>query len=294
MSVNPYLEWIHECEAWLARGKRLPLGGIPATAKRVEGQSTGGVLIFAPHPDDECIFGALPLRLAREAGLAVTDIAVTLGSKLERRAGRWQELCNACAFLGWAVECAAEGGLEKISPKGRTTDPANWRNAVEVVRGCLARHRPEVVFVPHAEDWNGTHIGVHHLVIEALAAMPASFSCVVVETEFWAAMDTPNLMVESRAEDVADLVAATSFHVGEVERNPYHVTLPSWMQDNVRRGGELVGGQGGVAPDFKFCTLYRVKVWKTGTMGAVPIPGGALSRQQSAREWWEKVRMAVR
>lgn len=293
MSENPYLEWIQECERWMARGKRLPLGGIPAPAR--EGATGGGkALIFAPHPDDECIFGALPLRLAREAGLGVTDIAVTLGSKRERRAGRLQELRNACAFLGWSVECAADGGLEKISPKGRAEDAANWKRAVEVIRGCLDRHRPDVVFLPHAGDWNGTHIGVHHLVTEALAAMPAPFSCVVVETEFWAAMDTPNLMVESGAPDVATLVAATSFHVGEVERNPYHVTLPAWMQDNVRRGGELVGGQGGAAPDFTFCTLYRVRVWKDGALRAVALPGNALAKEQPVRAWWDKVRAAAR
>ncbi|MGB2714816.1 MAG: hypothetical protein WBC51_11585, partial [Vicinamibacterales bacterium] len=32
-------------------------------------------------------------------------------------------------------------------------------------------------------------------------------------------------------------------------------------QDNVRRGAELVGGQGRSAPDFAFCTLYRHRLW---------------------------------
>ena len=54
-------------------------------------------------------------------------------------------------------------------------------------------------------------------------------------------------MVESSAADVADLMAALSLHVGEVARNPYHLRLPAWMIDNVRRGAELVGGQGGAA-----------------------------------------------
>jgi len=38
------------------------------------------------------------------------------------------------------------------------------------------------------------------------------------------------------------------------------------MQDNVRRGGELVGGQGTSAPAFGFCTLYRVLKWEGGTL----------------------------
>jgi hypothetical protein len=85
--------------------------------------------------------------------------------------------------------------------------------------------------------------------------------CYLVETEFWGQMQTPNLMVEYTAADVADLVAATSFHVGEVNRNPYHVLIPAWMMDNVRRGAELVGGQGGPAPGFLFAQLFRLRRW---------------------------------
>jgi hypothetical protein len=43
----------------------------------------------------------------------------------------------------------------------------------------------------------------------------------------------------------------------EVARNPYHLTLCAWMMDNVRRGGELVGVQGGAVPDFMYATIYR-------------------------------------
>ena len=71
-------------------------------------------------------------------------------------------------------------------------------------------------------------------------------------------------MVESTAQQVADLVSGTSFHEGEVRRNPFHLFLPAWMQDNVRRGSEVVGGQGEAAPDFTFATLYRMCRWKNG------------------------------
>ena len=83
-------------------------------------------------------------------------------------------------------------------------------------------------------------------------------------------------MVESSVHDVADLMAGTSFHVGEVQRNPYHLVQPSWMQDNVRRGGELVGGQGGAAPDFTFCTLYRYRRWNNARFEALYTGGRSL------------------
>jgi hypothetical protein len=123
--------------------------------------------------------------------------------------------------------------------------------------------------MPHAKDWNARHLTVHQLVMDALKKMHASFACLVIETEFWGAMDDPNLMVEADAPTVADLVAATSLHTGEVARNPYHLLLPAWMQANVRRGAERVGGPGSLAPDMSFATLYRLQKWEHG--GLVPV-----------------------
>ncbi len=290
--INPYVNWVRDLENWMAQGTRIEPNAVAVPEVAVEAlPAPGGVLLFSPHPDDECIVGALPLRLAREAGFAVTTIAVTLGSNRARRAGRWDELRNACGFLRWGVYRAAPDGLEKISPQGNLEDHANWVKAVAAIRIILERCQPRVVFFPHAADWNGTHIGVHQLLMEALATMPPAFACVVVETEFWAAMNTPNLMVESSADDVADLVAAISLHAGEVRRNPYHLSLPAWMQDNVRRGGEIVGGQGGAAPDYRFATLYRVGLWRKGAPG-LPSPGGAMflpAGECVVKQWIEDI-----
>ena len=78
------------------------------------------------------------------------------------------------------------------------------------------------------------------------------------------------------------MMTALSFHVGEVQRNPYHLLVPAWMQDNVRRGGELVGGQGGAAPDFTFCTLYRLRRWGNGQLQATYTGGRSLAAGESA------------
>jgi hypothetical protein len=105
---------------------------------------------------------------------------------------------------------------------------------------------------------------VHYLIADALKLMPREFECYLVESEFWGAMTDPNLMVEMSAEDLGDMMTATSFHVGEVNRNPYHLLLPAWMMDNVRRGAEVALGQGGAAPDFTFAALYRLRKWRDG------------------------------
>lgn len=270
--VNPYRAMVEGYERLLREGRSLPLGGMASPAGAPSRPDAPKVLILAPHPDDECIIGGLALRLLRERGAAVVNVAVTQGSNKDRQAGRLDELRAACDYLGFGLRTTVPGGLEKISPKGRAADPANWAAAVACVAAILREERPAAVLFPHVEDWNGTHIGTHLLATEAMVSLGPSFATTVVETEFWAAMDTPNLMIESSAADVADLVAAISFHVGEVRRNPYHLTLPAWMQDNVRRGGEIVGGQGGAAPDFAFATLYRVRRWEQG--GFRPAPAG--------------------
>jgi LmbE family N-acetylglucosaminyl deacetylase len=240
------------------------------------------VLIFAPHPDDECIIGGLALRLMREAGMRVINVAVTQGSNKARQAARLGELQAACDYLGFELIQTRPQGLEGINVRTRAADAAVWRASVEIVAAILAERRPHVVFFPHDTDWNSTHIGTHHLLVDALGRLPSDFSCHVVETEFWGAMASPNLMVESSATDLADMMAALSFHVGEVQRNPYHLLVPAWMQDNVRRGGELVGGQGGAAPDFIFCTLYRLRRWSAGRLEATYAGGRSLPADVNA------------
>lgn len=266
---NPYRSWLNGWARLGAKGAVLPLGGMQAPRRPKTKARAPKVLIFSPHPDDECIVGGLALRLLREQRMNVLNVAVTQGSRPERQVARWDELTAACRYLGFGLVATAPRGLEGIQARRRADDPAGWAAKVAVIAGILREHRPRVILVPHDSDWNSTHIGTHHLVMDALRELgdgwwrggaPAA-APLVVETEFWGAMASPNLMVEIGARDLADLVAALSFHVGEVQRNPYHLRLPAWMQDNVRRGGEVVGGQGGSVPDFQFATLYRLRRW---------------------------------
>jgi hypothetical protein len=159
-------------------------------------------------------------------------------------------------------------------PAGRRARPEDWAAAAGQVARCLYDLGPDMIFMPHEADWNQTHVGVHHLTLKALRRLPADFACLVVETEFWGMMASPNLMVESPARDVADLVQALACHAGEIARNPYHLRLPAWMIDNVRRGSELVLGQGASAPSIAFATLYRLGRWSEGMLRPV-IPSSA-------------------
>jgi len=262
--MTPYTDFVSALARLVREGKSLPLGAFPTPRRPTPAAGAPAALIFSPHPDDECIIGALAVRLQREAGYRIVNVAVTQGSNKARQAGRWDELRAACDFLGFELLETVPGGLEKITITTRQNDPARWQTAVEVIARILRERQPQVIFFPHENDWNSTHIGTHHLLVDALSRQGQEFTCTTIETEFWGAMATPNLMVEFSAQDLGDMMAALSCHVGEVQRNPYHLLVPAWMQDNVRRGGELVGGQGGAAPDFSFATLYRLRRWVRG------------------------------
>jgi LmbE family N-acetylglucosaminyl deacetylase len=260
--MNPYRQLVSDFARGIKRGRKFPLEKFTPAARLEFAPHAPKVLLFSPHPDDECIIGGLALRLLREAKMRVINVAVTLGNKKSRRAGRLRELKGACGRLGFGLILTRKDGLEKITLEGRRRDKANWTKAVNEILQILLREKPKVVFVPHENDVHPTHIGTHFMVLDALKRLPKSFRCYVVETEYWGAMDTPNLMVELSEKDLTDLVTALSFHAGEVRRNAFHLRLPAWMQDNVRRGAEIVGKRGGKAPDFVFATLYRVRLWK--------------------------------
>jgi len=259
--MRDYHDYVATLTGALDEAVGLPLAAARPLEHPAPAQDAPRVVLFSPHPDDEIIVGGLALRLMRECGYRVINVAVTLGSNKSRQLAREDELVAACRYIGFDSGSGEQCGLEKINLSARRDDPIRWLHAVDVTAELIRRIQPLALFYPHASDANTTHMGVHGLVNHALLRLGPGFSCASFETEFWSPMDTPNLMVESSARDVGDLVTALSFHVGEVSRNPYHLTLPAWMIDNVRRGAERIAGQGRSAPRFRFATLYRQRRW---------------------------------
>lgn len=267
--MNPYFKFVETFRNAVEQAKDLTVSG-----QRAPLESDRKALLFSPHPDDEVITGLLPLRLMREAGMQIINVPVTFGSKVERRAGRAEELKTACDYLGFhCLEAESRGGQTDFQGLEK-------KHIVEILKTI----RPRIVLMPHSKDWNSRHIETHRRVMAALAAMPAGFSCRVVETEYWGAMSDPNLMVEADAHLLADLIAALSLHTGEVARNPYHLLLPAWMMDNVRRGGEVVLGQGAAPPPFTFATLYRLRRWENGRIFQTMENGRALACSENAED----------
>ena len=283
---NRHEEWLRYVEGavkHLEAGERIPVGPSPEPLVPPAGSVSSAkplkVALCAPHPDDEALIGALPLRLRLETGAQVTDVAITFGSNLTQRARRLRELESACRVLGFE-QCIPQQplGFDNVSLMNRTEKPKEWADKVSMLARCFGELLPDVVFAPHSLDWNKAHIGTHYLAVDALGAYlersgrgPMPF----IETEFWHENSQPNLMVGVSAEVEAILVMATAEHGGEVSRNPYHVRHPARMIENVRLGAEVVGGQGGPAPAFPFAELYRVAFMR-GRELISPKPGGRI------------------
>jgi N-acetylglucosamine malate deacetylase 1 len=276
-----WLGFIRGVAKAVERGNGIPIGPSkkPLLAPPVSSRSKRApkVLICSPHPDDEALVGALPLRLRLEDGARVTNCAITLGSNLSQRARRLTELESSCRVLGFDLVLPNRpSGFDHVNPANRTNQPEEWAHKVEALLEIFEMERPDVVFAPHAEDFNTTHIGTHYLVVDALGAYMERSGLdwfPLIETEFWHQNSQPNLMVGVSPEVLAILVMAAAEHGGEVKRNPYHLRHPAHLMDNVRLGSEVVGGQGGPAYKFLFAELYRVTFMR-GREVVAPRPGG--------------------
>jgi LmbE family N-acetylglucosaminyl deacetylase len=203
------------------------------------------IMILSPHPDDECIVGSLALRLQKENNAHIVNVAVTLGSNKERQKERLKELENACDLLEMELIVLND----------------DWSKKRKELKSLIQKYQPHVILAPHVKDRHPTHIKTGQLLKKAV---DSKTNCIVAWTEFWGQLEKPNTLVEVPEELLALQMEALARHVGEVERNPYHLRLPAWMMDNVRRGSEIVAGKGTAAPDIPFGVLYQLQTVKKG------------------------------
>jgi LmbE family N-acetylglucosaminyl deacetylase len=230
-------------------------------------------LVFSPHPDDEALVGGLALRLRQRHGWRVVNVAVTLGSRLERRAARWSEAQACCAYLGFDLlsPLGVPGqALERITPETAAADPAHWRRAVDAAAALLRRLRPRVVLAPHAGDGHAAHVGTHRLVCDALADCGSALETHLCWSEYWATQPEPRLRLELEPGEVAQLVTACALHAGEVARHPYHLLLPALLSDSARRGTERVGAPGSSTDGVALAALYGWERWAVGKLAPMP------------------------
>lgn len=229
--------------------------------------------ILAPHPDDECIWGAPALYFARAGKCRVEALALTLGSNPQRQAARWREMQAACRVLGFHAHRLTPTGLAPLSLRERNTNPRAWNVKVARLAAWLKKMQPDALVFSHAQDVHPTHEASHWLVQDALQKLPATFQALLIESEFWQPMRHPNWLLAVDEKDLRLLVRALSRHKGEVARNAYHERLPAWMVDNVRRGAELLRGMGSGAPPMWYGVLLRARLWENKCAQPMVVEG---------------------
>ncbi len=263
-------EWLHYLKTVIEAvdsGKSVPLGPssspLIAPSTPAAGKQLAAKIVFcAPHPDDESLSGALALRLHLDSGAEVTNVAITLGSDPLQRPRRLRELECACRALDFKLVVPFHpSGFDHVKMENRNDKPEEWLAKVDALREIFDGERPDVVLTPHAQDFNTTHVATHALVVEALAnhiEQQNRGPILLIETEFWHQIERPNLMLGLTPELVARQMVAIGEHGEEMARNPYHLLHPCRLMDNVRRGSEVVGGQGAAARNFTFAEIYNV------------------------------------
>lgn len=220
------------------------------------------VMLLSPHPDDESINGSLALRLALENNWHVVNVAITLGSNKERQSERKIELDKACALL----ECECLYLSE------------NWKTKEKELKSLIQKYHPYLIITPHLKDYHPTHIKTGELCKKVLTSLK-NFSTLVAWCEFWGSMKSPNILVEVPIEILELQMKALELHQGEIKRNPYHLRLPAWMMDNVRRGSELIGGKGAEASQIAYGVLYKLQLFDKGKFKSVKLPASTFSYQ---------------
>ncbi len=205
------------------------------------------IMIISPHPDDECIMSSLALRLQLENKAKVTNIAVTLGSKKERKKERLSELKKACKELQFNLEVLSD----------------NWDKKLPELIQAIKKNKPDLIIAPHLYDGHETHIKTAKLVKEAIGHVK-KFSAIIAWSEYWAQLKKPNLLIEVPTDILTLQIKALLNHEGEIKRNPYHLRLPGWMMDNVRRGAEVIKQNNREAPQIPFGMIYHLQFISNG------------------------------
>jgi N-acetylglucosamine malate deacetylase 1 len=299
---NKYTEWlsyVQRVTQAVDSGRGIALGPSPAPPVAplvAERKADGARIVYcSPHPDDESLGGAFALRLSMESGARVTNVAITLGSDVGQRERRRRELTSACQVLDFRLIIPTEpgaamaAGFENITVEARHAQPEAWEARVQTLAGILLSEQPEAIFVPHADDFNTTHIGTHYLVLDALdqyfSRRPRA-RLLVIENEFWHEMADPNLMVGITPEQAAVQMTAATEHGGEMARMPYHLLHPCRLMNNVRRGSEVVGGQGAGVQPFAFAELHRVSFRHGHQRAETPKAGRILPPSEPATLDW--------
>ncbi len=203
--------------------------------------------------------GALPLTLQGE-DTRVLNLAMTLGSNPARQKQRQAELAASCRVLDFDCQLVREPlGFSNLTLAGEADNGHARQERIDILTSHFNRELPELILFPHAQDGHPVHKEVHRLALAAAKQHSEIHNrkMLLAETEYWHPMSEPNLLLGLAPATIARLITGLLCHQGEIERNPYHLSLPARLLDNVRRGTEIMG-HGDRSPQSPFAEIYRI------------------------------------
>ena len=227
--------------------------GAPVPLRASGLDPVGTLLLVAPHPDDECLMAGFAIRAVEEWGTRVIVLPYSYGSKVDRRKERHGELMRAVASLGFEwIDPRQDHSLGELSPG----------DLARALADCV----PDAVLFPHSNDGHPTHIRCSRQVSEVVTLWANSSRKRVhlFESAYWQDLPDPNFMVDLTSDHVIRMGSALLEHRGEIERNPYHLSLPAHLIDSRRKGVERVSGMGSRAGSGLFAQLLRHSVMNSG------------------------------
>jgi hypothetical protein len=177
--INPILEKLKpkKFEVTQVLNGLVPEASLPKCLELTLAQR---VMVFAPHPDDECIgCGGTLALLAQRPGVEIKVVLVTNGDggahspEPEMGPRREQEMINALQVLG--IESLDVMGLLD----GRITLSTELTKKIEFL---LNNFKPNWIFLPSPLDYHKDHLLISHLVSEVAWAQPEVEQLVYFET----------------------------------------------------------------------------------------------------------------
>ena len=138
------------------------------------------VMVFAPHPDDECIgCGGTLALLANRPGVEIKVVLVTNGDggaqspELEMGPRREQEMRNALQVLG----------IDALEGMGVLDGRFTLDTALSLrINALLDSFKPNWVFLPSPLDYHKDHLLISHVVSEVSWAHPEVEQLMYFET----------------------------------------------------------------------------------------------------------------
>lgn len=249
--MKNYSEFVSAGVKLMQDGAMIPLGYYDPIVWPPRKSDAPVALVMFAHADDECMSGMpVILNLMRQGYRVV--VAPTVIGRPQQIPQRTKELANACKYIGAELFLMDEAGMWEDLRNG---GDAGYAKCLPQVQACMEKFKPSIIVTHHGNDGHPDHKKTSRLVFEAVLKL--QWNGGIILTEYWKDMSAPNVYLEMTLEDVVRVMEASSFHVGEMVRNPFHLNFLLLSLMN-KQYSEVVLGWGVPAASFLGAVMLKI------------------------------------